>query len=90
MTREVKAQEYKLRLNQLRLQCLQIDQQAQMYRIQMQNVWTGEALRANLSGASAYYAPLVGPTASITHSFIPNCRDWTLSALLVLSSRHRC
>ncbi|KAJ4375487.1 hypothetical protein N0V86_007018 [Didymella sp. IMI 355093] len=57
MTREAKAQEYKLKLDQLRLQYRQYDQQAQMLRIQMQGAQTQETLRTMQWSASAYYAP---------------------------------
>ncbi|KAF3041653.1 hypothetical protein E8E12_000065 [Didymella heteroderae] len=55
MTREAKAQEYKLKLDQLRLQYRQYDQQAQMFRIQMQGAQTQETIRAIQWSTSAYY-----------------------------------
>jgi methyl coenzyme M reductase gamma subunit len=62
MTREAKAQEYKLKLDQLRLQYRQYDQQARMFRIQMQGAQTQERIRVMQWNASAYYAPPVSRT----------------------------
>ncbi|KAF1926168.1 uncharacterized protein M421DRAFT_218193 [Didymella exigua CBS 183.55] len=57
MAREAQAQEYKLKLDQLRIQHRQHEQQARLFSMQQHMARSQETVRAMQWNSSAYYAP---------------------------------
>lgn len=75
MAREAKSKEYKLKIDQLRLQHRQYEQQARIFGMQQRTAETQERIRAMQWNSSAYYAP-------------PVCGDFSSRFTFLLGSIH--